>query len=415
MLLLCAVLGTSAPRAQDSLDIVAVVNDAAITKVDLIVRLQLVIRSSGLQDSPETRARLAPQVLRALIDERLKRQAATTAGITASRAEVIQALSRFAAANGMTIDQFNKAVEQDPLVAEAFTDEAIAAIGWEKLIGQKLGPTVNVTQQDVDEEMNRIHEARGKPEYLAAEIFIGVDQPQQDAAAKQSADRLMEQLRSGADFSKLAHEFSQSTTAANGGLVGWVRPDQVDDEIASALAGMKPGQVTGPVRATGGYYIIELRQTRAGGTVSPDEAVVTLKQVFITAPANQSKAQRDAAMQKILALRARLNSCADMDSVGSEFMPPNTVDLGTATVADLPTQLRELGRNLPVGQVSKPIEVDTGVGVFMICDRKLPSNPMPTREQVARSLLATRLEQLARGYLRDLRRAAVIDIRNATL
>jgi peptidyl-prolyl cis-trans isomerase SurA len=415
LLLLFTVLDMSAPRAQDSLDIVAVVNDAAITKVDLLVRLQLVIRSSGLQDTPETRARLAPQVLRALIDERLKRQAVQSAGITASREEVLRALTRFASANGMTIDQFNAAVEQDPLVAEAFTDEAIANIGWQKLIGSKLGPTVNVTEQDVDEEMRRIQESRGKPEYRVAEIFLGVDQPQQDAASKESADRLMEQLRAGADFAKLARDFSQSTTAANGGLVGWVRPDQVDDELASALAGMKPGQVSGPVRAAGGYYLVDLQQIRAAGTVSPDEAVVSMKQVFITAPANQSKAERDAAMQKILALRAGLKSCADMDTVGGAFMPAGSVDLGTATVADLPTPLRDLGRSLPVGQVSQPIEVQTGVGVFMICDRKLPSDAMPTRDQVARNLLNSRLDQLARGYLRDLRRAAVIDIRNAAL
>lgn len=420
LLLLSAVLGAAASRApasyaQDSLDIVAVVNDAAITKIDLLVRLQLVIRTSGLPDTPEARARLAPQVLRALIDEKLKRQAVDSAGISASREEVVRALTRFAAANGMTIDQFNAAVEQDPLVAEAFTDEAIANIGWEKLIGEKLGPTVNITQQDVDEEMRRIQDARGKPEYLAAEIFIGVDQPQQDAQARQSADRLMEQLRAGADFSKLARDFSQSTTASNGGLVGWVRPDQVDDELASALADMKPGQITGPIRATGGYYLVQLQQIRAGGTVSPDEAVVSLKQVFITAPANELKAQRDAAMQKILALRTRLKSCADMDQVGGEFMPPNTIDLGSATVANLPTPLRDIGRTLPVGQVSQPIEVDTGVGVFMICDRKLPSDPMPTRDQVARNLLTARLELLARGYLRDLRRSAVIDIRNAAL
>ena len=415
LLLLFTALDMSAPRAQDSLDIVAVVNDAAITKVDLLVRLQLVIRSSGLQDTPDTRARLAPQVLRALIDERLKRQAVQSAGITASREEVLRALTRFASANGMTIDQFNAAVEQDPLVAEAFTDEAIANIGWQKLIGSKLGPTVNVTEQDVDEEMRRIQESRGKPEYRVAEIFLGVDQPQQDAASKESADRLMEQLRAGAEFAKLARDFSQSTTAANGGLVGWVRPDQVDDELASALAGMKPGQVSGPIRAAGGYYLVQLQQIRASGTTSPDEAAVTVKQVFITAPATQSKAERDAAMQKILAMRARLKSCADMDSVGGAFMPAGSVDLGTATVSDLPAPLQDLGRSLPVGQVSQPIQVDTGVGVFMICDRKMPTDTMPTRDEVARNLLNARLDQLARGYLRDLRRAAVIDIRNAAL
>jgi hypothetical protein len=51
----------------------------------------------------------------------------------------------------------------------------------------------------------------------------------------------------------------------------------------------------------------------------------------------------------------------------------------------------------------------------MICDRQVAQTGMPTRDQVARSLIALRLDQLARGYLRDLRRAAVIDIRNAAL
>jgi hypothetical protein len=54
--------------------------------------------------------------------------------------------------------------------------------------------------------------------------------------------------------------------------------------------------------------------------------------------------------------------------------------------------------------------------VFMICERQVPQeNGMPTRDQVTRMLVGMRLDQLARGYLRDLRRAAVIDIRNAAL
>jgi peptidyl-prolyl cis-trans isomerase SurA len=77
--------------------------------------------------------------------------------------------------------------------------------------------------------------------------------------------------------------------------------------------------------------------------------------------------------------------------------------------------LKSFGRDLPVNEVSPPIQVETGIGVFMICDRQVAQTGMPTRDQVARSLIALRLDQLARGYLRDLRRAAIIDIRNAAL
>jgi peptidyl-prolyl cis-trans isomerase SurA len=404
-----------APRAQDSLQIIAVVNDDAISKIDLLVRMQLIIHSTGLQDTAEVRARLAPQVLRALIDERLKRGEAKRLGITANRAEVERALTQIAQQNGMTIDQFNQAVRQDPLVAQAFTDEAAANIAWDKLVAAKLGPEVNVTQQDVDDEMRRVGESLGKPEYQIGEIFLAVDQPEQDAAVRQSADRLMDQLRQGGDFERLAAQFSQSRSASRGGLVGWVRPDQIDEELANAVTAMQPGQFDGPIRSTGGYYILQLRRTRATGKSDPDDTVVSLKQIFVSAPATLPKNQIDAAMAKVQALRARVTSCATMDEVGNEVMPPNSVDLGKATITDLPDELKTIGRTLPVGQISAPIQVDTGIGIFMVCSRQPPNDSTPSREVVSRGLVAARVDALSRGYLRDLRRAAVIDIRNAAL
>src|ERR1051326_951550 len=254
-----------APRAQASLRIIALGNDDAISKIDLVVRIQLVIHSTGLKDTPEARARLAPQVLRALIDERLKRDEAQRQGIKANRAEVERTLARLAQQNGMTIEQFNQVIRQDPLVAQAFTDEATAAIAWEKLVAAKLGPQVNVTQQDVDEELKRVSESLGKPEYEVGEIFVAVDQPEQDAAARQSTERLMDQLRQGADFQRLAGQFSHSRSAARGGLVGWVRPDQLDEEVAAPATALQPGQFNGPIRGTGGYYIVQLRRIRPIG------------------------------------------------------------------------------------------------------------------------------------------------------
>ena len=402
-------------RAQDSLQIVAVVNDDPISKIDLIVRMQLVMRSTGLKDTPEVRTRLAPQVLRALIDERIKRAEARAQGITATQSEVEQALTQLAQQNGMSIDQFNSVVRQDPLVAQAFTDQAAASIAWNKLVTAKLGPEVNVTQQDIDDELRRVNESIGKPEYQVGEIFLAVDQPDQDAAVRQSADRLMDQLRQGADFERLAAQFSQSRSASSGGLVGWVRPDQLDQELADAVTNMTPGQYDGPIRSTGGYYIVQVRRTRPIGKADPDDTVVSLKQIFVSAPSTLPKAQIDAALTKVQGLRARISNCDDMDKVGGEVMPAGSIDLGEATIADLPAELKDMGRNLPVGKISAPVQVDTGIGIFMVCKRKPAVDKSPSREVIARGLIAQRIDDLARGYLRDLRRAAVIDIRNAAL
>lgn len=417
VLLLAAAIGPRVAPAQDSLDIVAVVDDEPISKIDLLVRLQLVLQSTGLKDSPQLRARLAPEVLRSLIDDKLKTEEAKRQGVTASRAEVQRVLAQLAAANNMSVEQFNKAIERSPLVAQAFTDEATAQIAWEKLVRTKLGPTVNVTPQDVDDEMRRVKESFDKPQYELAEIFVSVDQPDQDAAARQSAQRLIDQLHQGVEFGRLAQQFSQSTSAAKGGLIGWVRPDQMDQEIADVLVRMKPGDISDPVRSAGGYYILQLRDVRQGGQVkpNPDDTIVDLKQIFIAVQSTAPKDKIEDAMRKINLVRTQVKNCADMDRIGRDYMQPDAIDLGKSTVGELPEELKPLARDLPVDQVSAPIQVDTGIGLFMICERQVPQSGMPTRDQVTRMLIGMRLDQLARGYLRDLRRAAIIDIRNATL
>lgn len=417
VLLLAAAIGPRVAPAQDSLDIVAVVDDEPISKIDLLVRLQLVLQSTGLKDSPQLRARLAPEVLRSLIDDKLKTEEAKRQGVTASRAEVQRVLAQLAAANNMSVEQFNKAIERSPLVAQAFTDEATAQIAWEKLVRTKLGPTVNVTPQDVDDEMRRVKESFDKPQYELAEIFVSVDQPDQDAAARQSAQRLIDQLHQGVEFGRLAQQFSQSTSAAKGGLIGWVRPDQMDQEIADVLVRMKPGDISDPVRSAGGYYILQLRDVRQGGQAqpNPDDTIVDLKQIFIAVQSTAPKDKIEDAMRKINLVRTQVKNCADMDRIGRDYMQPDAIDLGKSTVGELPEELKPLARDLPVDQVSAPIQVDTGIGLFMICERQVPQSGMPTRDQVTRMLIGMRLDQLARGYLRDLRRAAIIDIRNATL
>src|SRR5688572_17109666 len=77
--------GLAAPAsAQDTLRIAAVVNDDIISELDVFMRLRMAMLSAKLQDTEETRRRLLPQVLRNLIDDRLKMQEAKRTGVKRS-------------------------------------------------------------------------------------------------------------------------------------------------------------------------------------------------------------------------------------------------------------------------------------------------------------------------------------------
>src|SRR5687767_5693097 len=62
------------PSPAPDMRIAAVVNDEIISVFDLVSRIRMVMMSSNIPDTPETRQKIAPQILRGLIDEKLELQ-----------------------------------------------------------------------------------------------------------------------------------------------------------------------------------------------------------------------------------------------------------------------------------------------------------------------------------------------------
>ena len=75
------------------INIVAVVNDEAITLTDLINRLDLIIISSNLPNTNVTRENLADQVLQTLINEKLNYQEAKKLNINVSDSEINKSIN----------------------------------------------------------------------------------------------------------------------------------------------------------------------------------------------------------------------------------------------------------------------------------------------------------------------------------
>jgi hypothetical protein len=104
--------------------------------------------------------------------------------------------------------------------------------------------------------MKRLKEHAGEPQSHVAEIFLAVDNPSQDAEVRALAEKLTEQMKQGARFSAIAQQFSQSATAAVGGDMGWLRPGSAAPDLAAAVAPLKPGELSPPIRTNSGYYLL---------------------------------------------------------------------------------------------------------------------------------------------------------------
>lgn len=410
--LLLASLPASPPAAaQDSLAIAAVVNDDVISVLDLSVRTRMVIVQARLPDNADTRNRLAPQVLRSLIDERLKLQEATLNGINVPEQAVEARVDDLAAQNNMPRDAFDQALERSGILVEALKDQIRAEVAWATLIQRKLQPSVVVSDEEVDEALGTMQANLGKPEYRIAEIYLATDSSTPEEQVSQTAQRLADQLRQGADFESVARQFSQSAAAANGGDLGWIRPGQLDAEVQAAVESLQPGQIAGPLRGTGGYQILKLLDRRETGAASVLDGIVSLKQVFIPVDQSAPTAEVEAASAAARSVIARARSCEDMDALAYEVNPQANPNLADVRIGDLPDILHPIATQLPLNRPSEPVRIDTGIGVFMVCARALPEAGLPTREEVITSIRRERIDILARGYIRDLRRAAYVDVR----
>src|SRR5215469_14124055 len=226
------------------------------------------------------------------------------------------------------------------------------------------------------------------------------------------AERLIEQMKRGARFSAVAQQFSQSPTAAVGGDLGWLRAEQLSPELAKAVAQMRPGELSSPIRSGAGYYLLLVLDRRTGRSgPSEEETVLHLVQVVFPLPPQASEAMRRAALAEAANAKTTAKSCAEMLKLGKEKGSQQLSSEGHLRIAQIAPAMRNIVAGLEVGQPSQPIVQRNGVGVIMVCDKTAANSTLPTRDDVAEQLARRRAENLARRYLRDLRRAAFVDVR----
>jgi peptidyl-prolyl cis-trans isomerase SurA len=410
VLAILLILGAPAFALAQEVRIAAVVNDDIISVNDLVARVRLVMGASNIEDTPENRRRLGRQILRGLIDEKLQLQEAKRLGIKAPDSEVEDGLARLEAQNKMPkggLDQFIKARGLD---RRSLVEQVTASISWGKVVRQSLSQLAAVSDEEVDAALARMHESAGEPKSRVAEIFLAIDNPQQEEEVHRFADRLHEQLASGSNFAQLAQQFSQSATAAVGGDIGWVTPSQLNSELAAVVERLKPREISDPIRAAGGYYLVAIIDKEvAGGGVDAER--VSLTQIMFPLAAGAPEADRQRVTGAANAVSKQAKSCGELLQIGRQQAPQTSGDLGWVKLADLPADLRPTVHALKVAEASPPVPLRGGIGVLMVCDREAAPNALPGRDQVADSLTMAKYETLAQRYLRDLRRQAFIDIR----
>jgi peptidyl-prolyl cis-trans isomerase SurA len=402
---------TSTPaNAQEGERIAAVVNEDIVSMRDLEERMKLAIISSRLENSPEVRRRLVPQVLRKLIDEKLQSQEAARQGIAPTENDVNKTIRNIEQQSGMPPGSLEPSLRREGVDFNSLLQQIKADITWVKLIRYRFGSSIKVTDAEIEAQLSQLKSNMSKPQYLLSEIVLNADTPAQEGEVRALAERIVQQNQQGAPFPALARQFSQTATAALGGDIGWVYEGQLPADIEATVKQLHPGQISNPIRTLTGFHIVFLRERRKGGEQDRSASQLDLTRIFL--PLSDKASPQDVRTQTNLVLTTAqaAENCEDMVRLAKELNSPQSAKIGAVTLGSLPPELQSALGDLPAGKISNPVRLGGGVTVFMVCSRK-DDNGLPSKEEISGRLEMERLDIQARRLMRDLRRLAIIDVR----
>jgi len=350
------------------------------------------------------------QVLRNLIDEALQIQAAKAEKIDIRSSDIDRTVARVAAQVKQTPAQLETYLASSGSSLRSLRRQIEGELAWQRLQRAKIESGVSVGDDEVKAVLERMTAAKGSEEYRVGEIFISAT-PANQAEAFANAARILEQLKNGASFAGYARQFSEASTAAVGGDLGWVRPEQLPTPLAAAVRQMGPGSISNPIPVPGGISIIAVQDTRKILTADPRDAVLSLKQVSISFPAGTSRQQAEPVVARFAEAARNVGGCGGAEKLAADFRG-EVVQSDQIKMRDLPPVLQNMMLPMQVGQATQPFgALEEGVRVLVICGRDESAPNEPTFDQVYNQLNEERVNLRARRYLRDLRRDAVIEFR----
>jgi peptidyl-prolyl cis-trans isomerase SurA len=416
-------LTASAAQAQDDNPFAArvTVDGAVITQFEVQQRA-LFLRALRLPGDPEAEA------LRALIEDRLGAQAAKAAGITVAAEDVVAGMTEFAARANLSPEEFTTALADEGVAPETFRDFVTAGLLWRAVVRAKfpMAPTVSASQVDraiagtVSQPLIRI---------LMSELFLPL-QPGDDAAAiLDEARKIKAEIENGGTFSAAAQQYSAAPTGQNGGRLDWMDLTNLPGPVAEKLIKLAPGRVSEPFVLPNAVALFQLNDLSEEQGPAPAAVQIEYAE-YLLAPG-----------QDVAAVRAQVDRCGDLNLV-ARGQGAERLTLTKAMTSALPQDVGIELAKLDVNEASTALRRGEWTVFLMLCQRQAlaeappppeadPAAPeaatpepapaeddglpegmiAPVRAAVQDQLGNKRLEQLAAGYMEELRSEARIEIK----
>jgi peptidyl-prolyl cis-trans isomerase SurA len=404
--------------------IAVIVNDEVITRRELNLRVQTIVRRMQQQrvQLPD-QADLERQIMERMIVERAQLQLAKEMGVRVDDQMLDRAIGRIAEQQKLTVSDLRNQMEKEGTTFPAFREEIREEIIMQRLREHEVDNKIQISEAEVDAFVETEKAAAAEQfELNISQIMVRIPEnasPDVIAQRQKRAEEVMRQLRTGADFAKIAATYSDSSDALQGGVVGWRQSDRLPPMFAEALNKLKPGQTTQIMKSVGGFHILKLVDKRsvadaqAADTVQQTHARHILIKVTPTVSAADAK-------RKLVDLKERLdNKAAKFEDlarlVSTDGSAAKGGDLGWLYPGDTVPEFEQAMNALKPGQVSEPVETSFGYHLIEVLERKSDDVSKEKKRAEARNALRERkMVEATEDWQRQIRDRAYVEFRDDT-
>jgi peptidyl-prolyl cis-trans isomerase D len=257
---------------------------------------------------------------------------------------------------------------------------------------------VVVTPQDIERYYNQNIQQFQTPEQIrASHILLKTEGKNEDEVRKKAEEVLAKVKAPGADFAKLAKEYSEDTSKDQGGDLGLFGRGRMVPEFETAAFAMQPGQVSDLVKSQFGFHIIKVTEHQAAKTTPLAEVRAQLQNQLQSQMADQQ------ITDKARTLADQIKTPADLDKVAKEqgltvqesgfFQREDPVPgLGAAP------QVAQAAFRLKDGEASEPINSPRGPVFVAVSGKKDPYVPKldEVKDKVREDVVRARATDLSR-------------------
>lgn len=393
--------------------VVAIVDEDIILSSEVRDRVQQ-IKASATQrgmELPDDET-LIQETLDRLILESIQLQLADRFGIRIPDAQLDQAMTRVAAQNRLTLEQFRDALTQSGQsylqMREALRDE----LAIQRVQQGSVMRDINVTEREIDNFMaTEEGEAMIEPEYRVVQALVSVSRSdsQDERAAKENfVDGVLANILAGADFSEAVSV--SEPFEFRGGDLGWRKLRDIPSMFSQIVPNLKPGQ-TGKVESSSGLHLVHLAEARG------IERLVEQTNVRHILVKPNEVLDDEAAREFIVSLKQRIESGEDFAELAKEHSDDigsaqEGGELGWTNPGQMVPEFETAMAGAEVGILTEPVRSEFGWHILEVTGRRTENfAEQVRRSQVANFLRESKYEEELENWLREIREEAFVDIK----